>query len=253
MKFDIWTFAFQIINFIVLLFILKRLLYRPIREILLKRRELVEKIIEDAEKTKKEALELKAEHSREMDKLGELKVRIVEEMKEEVLKERKWLIGEAEKDAAMRIEKGKALLEMEKTGIENELKEKAMDIVSAFSAGLLRDIADEELHRGIWRKFLAELEGIAKDIAARGLKDETVALELASAFPLTDEELGALRGDMEKYLSREVTISCAVDSALIAGLRIKAGDMVYDSSLSGQIGLFLMKLKEIGHAGSEKS
>jgi len=76
---------------------------------------------------------------------------------------------------------------------------------------------------------------------------------LASAFPLTDEELGALRGDMEKYLSREVTISCAVDSALIAGLRIKAGDMVYDSSLSGQIGLFLMKLKEIGHAGSEKS
>jgi len=253
MKFDIWTFAFQIINFIVLLFILKRLLYRPIREILLKRRELVEKIIEDAEKTKKEALELKAEHSREMDKLGELKVRIVEEMKEEVLKERKRLIGEAEKDAAMRIEKGKALLEMEKTGIENELKEKAMDIVSAFSAGLLRDIADEELHRGIWRKFLAELEGIAKDIAARGLKDETVALELASAFPLTDEELGALRGDMEKYLSREVTISCAVDSALIAGLRIKAGDMVYDSSLSGQIGLFLMKLKEIGHAGSEKS
>ena len=89
MKFDIWTFTFQIINFVVLLFILKRLLYKPIREILRKRRELVEKIIEDAEKTKKEALELKAEHLREMDRFGELRARMVEEMNVEVLEEKK--------------------------------------------------------------------------------------------------------------------------------------------------------------------
>ena len=34
MKFDIWTFLFQIINFVVLLFILKRILYRPVKEII---------------------------------------------------------------------------------------------------------------------------------------------------------------------------------------------------------------------------
>ncbi len=242
MKFDIWTFTFQIINFVVLLFILKRLLYRPIRDILRQRRELVEKIIEDAEKTKNEALELKAEHSREMDKLGELKARIVEEMNEEVLKEKKRLMGEAEKEAAMRIEKGKALLEMEKAGFENELKEKAIDVVSAFSTGLLRDIADEELHRGIWRKFLAGLESIAGDIAAKGLKDEPIMLEIATAYPLAEEELEALRGAMGKHLSREVVVGCAVDKTLLAGLKIKVSDMVYDSSLSGQIGAFLGKL-----------
>ncbi len=253
MKFDIWTFTFQIVNFVVLLFILKRLLYKPIREILRKRRELVEKIIEDAEKTKKEALELKAEHSREMDKLGELKARIVEEMNVEVLKEKKRLIGEAEKEAASRIEKGKALLEMEKTGFENELKEKAIEIVSAFSTGVLRDIADEELHRGIWRKFLAGLGGIAGDLVAKGLKDEMVALEVATAYPLTEEELETLRTDMGKYLSKEVRVSCTVDRTLLAGVKIKLHDMVYDSSLSGQIGVFLMKLKDIGQAGSEKS
>ncbi len=242
MKFDIWTFTFQVINFVVLLFILKRLLYKPIREILRKRRELVEKIIEDAEKTKREALELKAEHSREMDKLGELKARIVEEMNEEVLKEKKRLIGEAEREAAMRIEKGKALLEMEKAGFENELKEKAIDVVSAFSIGLLRDIADEELHRGIWRKFLAGVEDIAGEIAAKGLKDETVTLEIATAYPLAEEELEAFRGAMGKHLSRDMMISCIVDKTLLAGLKIKVSDMVYDSSLSGQIGAFVAKI-----------
>lgn len=243
MKFDIWTFTFQIINFAVLLFILKRLLYKPIRDILRKRRELVEKIIEDAEQTKKEALELKAEHSREIDKLGELKARIVEEMNDEVLKEKRRLIGEAEKEAAARIEKGKALLEMEKAGFENELEEKAMDIVSALATGLLRDIADEELHRGIWRKFLAGLEGMAGEIAAGGLKDEALTLEIATAYPLVEEELDTLRRDMGTFLSREVTVSCTVDRTLLAGLKFKVHDMVYDSSLSGQINAFMLKLK----------
>ena len=58
MKFDIWTFLFQVINFLVLLFILKRVLYKPIREIIEKRRSLIRQRIDEAEKTKKEALEL---------------------------------------------------------------------------------------------------------------------------------------------------------------------------------------------------
>ena len=245
MKFDIWTFTFQIINFIVLLFILKRLLYKPIREILRKRRELVEKTIEDAEKTKKEALELKAEHLREIDRLGELKIRMVEEMNAEVLEEKKRLLGEAAKEAGMRIEKGMALLEIEKAGFENELKEKAIETACVFSSNLLRDIADEELHRGIYRKGLAGLAGIAQELARTGLKDEAVAIEIISAYPLGEEELVALRREMEKYLAGKVTINSTVDSTLMAGMKIKTCDLVYDSSLSGQVSAFMMKLKEI--------
>jgi F-type H+-transporting ATPase subunit b len=244
MRFDIWTFTFQVINFIVLLFILKRLLYKPIREILRKRRELVEKTIEDAEMTKKEALELKAEHLREMDRFDELRARMVEEMNAEVLEEKKRLLGYAEKEAAMRIEKGMALLEIEKDRFENELKEKAIDIVSVFSSSVLRNIADEELHRGIWRRFLSELEGIARDITGRGLKNETVILEIITAYPMPAEELGALRREMEKYLAGKVSINSTVDSTLMAGLKMKTCDVVYDSSLSGQVSALTMKLKE---------
>lgn len=89
MKFDIWTFLFQIINFLVLLFILKRVLYKPIKEIIEKRRSLIQQRIEEAEKTKKEALELKENYQHEMDKLHELKSRMIEKMQEEVEQERK--------------------------------------------------------------------------------------------------------------------------------------------------------------------
>jgi F0F1-type ATP synthase delta subunit len=53
-----------------------------------------------------------------------------------------------------------------------------------------------------------------------------------------------MRMDMEMYLSRKVMMSSSVDGSLIAGLRIRAHDMVYDSSISGQISTLAVKLKE---------
>jgi F-type H+-transporting ATPase subunit b len=244
MKFDIWTFIFQTINFVALLFILKRLLYKPIRDILQKRRDLVRESIEKAENMKAEALELRRRNEEELKKIGEQRSEMTEKMKSEVMEEKKRLMGEAEKEAATRIEKATALLEMEKTAFEIELKEKAVETVSIFSSNLLRDIADEELHRGICRKFQSELELISRDIADRGLKDEMIHIEVVSAYPVPEEELAAMRMDMEMYLSRKVMMSSSVDGSLIAGLRIRAHDMVYDSSISGQISTLAVKLKE---------
>jgi len=244
MKFDIWTFLFQTINFIVLLFILKRLLFKPVREILQKRRDLVRESLEKVELTQKEAMALKEEQQAELGRLKELKVRMVDEMRASVLEEKKRLLAEAGQDAAERVEKAMALFEKEKAGFEAGLKERAVETVHLFSTNLLRGIADEELHRGIWRRFRNELERISKDIAARAMHDEEVIIELASAYPLGEEELGALQSTMGRELFRKVTIHQTIDETLIAGVTLRSGDMVYDSSLSGQVSAFAMRLEE---------
>jgi F-type H+-transporting ATPase subunit b len=244
MKFDIWTFFFQVINFVVLLFILKRLLYRPVREILQKRRDLVRETLEKAERMQKEALELKERHSREMDKLGGLRERMTEEMKAEVLEEKKRLLAAADEEAAMRIERATVLFDLEKTRFQDEMKDKSIETVRIFTANLLHGVADEELHRGVWRRFLIELDGISRDMAGRGLKEETVMVDLISAFPMPEEDLDMLRNLLEGGLSRKVTINPAVDGALIAGVKIRLSDMVYDASLSGQVDSFVIKLRE---------
>jgi F-type H+-transporting ATPase subunit b len=244
MKFDIWTFLFQTINFIVLLFILKRLLFKPVREILQKRRDLVRESLEKVELTQKETLALKVEQQTELGRLKELKVRMVDEMRADVLEEKKRLLAEAGQDAAERVEKAMALFEKEKAGFEAGLKERAVETVRLFSTNLLRGITDEELHRGIWRRFQNELESISKDIAARAMHDEEVKIDLASAYPLGEEELGALQSTMGKELSRKVTIHQTIDETLIAGVKLRSGDMVYDSSLAGQVSAFAMRLKE---------
>ena len=95
MKFNVWTLLFQIINFVVLLYILRRILYKPVREIIEKRRALIAKTVEDAEKTKKEALALKEKHQKELNKLKELQSKMLEQTREEALKDRNKLLSEA--------------------------------------------------------------------------------------------------------------------------------------------------------------
>jgi F-type H+-transporting ATPase subunit b len=244
MKFDLATFLFQIINFIVLLFILKRLLYKPVREIIEKRRALIEKTVQDAGKTKQEALELREKYQKEMAQLKDLRGQTLERLQEEVMEEKKRLLGTAEEEAGRVMEKEKAVFDAEKKRLQTELKEEAIDTVCALAANLLKDLSDEEFHKAIYRKLLTGLEEIVPDLSNITGKNEPLKIELASAYPLNGEELGKFSATLESLLSRKVIVTTSLDENLIAGTRMKAYDKVYNFSLSGQVELFRRRLKE---------
>ncbi|MDD2319981.1 MAG: F0F1 ATP synthase subunit delta [Geobacteraceae bacterium] len=245
MKFDIGTFVFQVINFIVLLFILKRLLYRPVREMLQKRRDLVEETIRSAEDARREALQLKEQHRQEIEQLHGLQEQMLQKMKEDAFAERKRLLAGAEQEAALLIEKEKALFDSEKGRSELELKESAVEAAALFSARMLGEIADEEVHRAIWRKFLAQLEQIADHLVEKNLRKEPVEVELLTAFVMPGETLEELRTAMEAHLSRRVTLHASTNRELIAGVVLKACDLVYDFSLAGQVADLKRRLHEV--------
>ncbi|MCF6150541.1 MAG: hypothetical protein E3K37_18080 [Candidatus Kuenenia sp.] len=244
MKFDIWTFLFQIINFAVLLFILRRILYKPIRSIIEKRRGLIEKTIDDAEKAKQDALELRKKHQNELNTYKEQHIQMLEVAKEEAENEKKRLLSEAEKEVKKGIEKEKGIYNAEKRRLETLLKEKALETASVFASRLLRDISDKELHKALFRKILAKLGQITTDIAKIKEKDETIEIEIMSAFPLEKDELKAFQDAMESLTAKKVNLSTTTDDRLIAGVKIKIYDMIYDSSLMGQIESFTIRMKE---------
>ena len=58
-----WTFIAQILNLFIQLFLIKKFLFKPINEVLQKRRELADQEIREAREAKEEADGLKAERS----------------------------------------------------------------------------------------------------------------------------------------------------------------------------------------------
>ncbi len=71
-------------------------------------------------------------------------------------------------------------------------------------------------------------------------RGETTA-EVASAHPLTDAQLDALKAKLKARTGRDVTVQTRVDPALLGGLTVKLGSQLIDSSLR-------TKLNTLAHA-----
>ena len=91
-------------------------------------------------------------------------------------------------------------------------------------------------------KLLAEngrlgvLPEIAEAYEQRKAEHEgTVDVVVTTAFPLKPAQEQALASALKTKLGREVRISSEENPGLIGGFRLRAGDMVIDGSVSGQL------------------
>ena len=115
-------------------------------------------------------------------------------------------------------------------------------------ADLLLDIASEVCTDGIpeqARNFIVLLAqnrrlGLLPPIAAlfeklRAEAEKTVDAEVVSAFPVDDAQRDEIAQGLEKRLKRSILLHCKVDQSLIGGAIIRAGDLVIDGSVRGQL------------------
>lgn len=81
--------------------------------------------------------------------------------------------------------------------------------------------------------LLAEIASLYESYRAEA--EKVVQAEVIAAYPVSDEQQAALAAALRARLGRDVSISCRTDDSLIGGAIIRAGDMVIDGSLTGQL------------------
>lgn len=69
----------------------------------------------------------------------------------------------------------------------------------------------------------------------RAAEEGYIEANVKSAFPLTKTVEQQLKSNLEKALDRKVNIEVEVDSTLIGGVLVRAGDKVIDASVRGQL------------------
>ena len=65
--------------------------------------------------------------------------------------------------------------------------------------------------------------------------NKEVDVDVVSAYSLSKLQKTELSKSLEKRLARKVNLNCSIDKTLIAGMVITAGDLVIDSTASGQL------------------
>jgi F-type H+-transporting ATPase subunit delta len=72
--------------------------------------------------------------------------------------------------------------------------------------------------------------------------EKTVEAEVISAQEVSAAQQSLIAEKLKARLGREVSLKCSVDESLMGGAIIKAGDMVIDGSVSGQLNKLSVEL-----------
>jgi F-type H+-transporting ATPase subunit delta len=80
---------------------------------------------------------------------------------------------------------------------------------------------------------LPEIAEIFEQLRAQA--ESRMDAEVVSAFPLSEAQRQGISAGLKKRLGREINLVAKVDSALIGGAIIRAGDMVIDGSVTGHL------------------
>jgi len=237
------TFILEVLNFLVLVWVLKRLFYGPIKRAIAERRAAVEKTLRDAESAKRDAQDLQSKYEGRLQEWEIEKERQKEEFRKDLSEERTKQLKLTETLVAEEREKAKA--QQEKKDAERRIGEEkeAMKQALEFASRLLQDVACPELEGKIVELVAKQISSVEREglpSAAAQSWNHGTPVRVRSAFPLTEVQRNTLTLVLKNKVGAQkpIDFGFAVDSNLLAGLEITIGSYVVRANLRDELECF---------------
>ncbi len=132
---DVWSMINTWLNLLVLLFLFKKFLYKPVMNVLAARESEINRSYEDAEQAREEALQMKADYEEQMKTAKEQAADIVNRATKKANAKGEEIIGQAKEQAVAIAAKAQAETEQIRkkaaADMRNEMGEIAIDIAKA--------------------------------------------------------------------------------------------------------------------------
>lgn len=153
-----FTIVLQWLNFAILLFLLGKLLFKPLTNFLDKRRRDIQDAYDDAQKAKEEADKVLEAHQEKMDGADQEAMEIKFKARNEGLKEREKIIDRAESEATKVLTKAQEEILLQEKKALRRLREETVDLSVAVARRLLEKEIDKEDQRRFINQSIKELE-----------------------------------------------------------------------------------------------
>ncbi len=239
MELDWSTFLLEIFNFLILIWILKRFLYRPVLEAVASRRRQVEETLASAKGLKEEALGEKRENERLLQEWENRRQVLEAELAGEIGEKRRKKLEELDSD--LEKERAKRLAQEERRTGEwmRNAESGALEAASKFASRLLSRFSSAELESGICEAFLEDLEKLESAPIREMLASQPeFFLSVSSAFPLPEGCRDEIVSAVSRLAGREVESHFSEDPGIVCGLRVRIGPWVLAANLSDELAFF---------------
>ena len=249
MLIDWFTVIAQIINFLVLVWLLKRFLYRPILNAIDEREKRIADELADADSKRAGAEQQREEFQQKNAEFEKHRAVAMDEVIVEAKTEKERLLNAVREETDALRSKLERALKNEQASLQETLNQQVTREVFAIARQALTDLADSQLEvsmANVFVKRLGKLSDEEKSSLHLAFIDSDKPLIVHTAFDLPAEQNTFIKTALHDVVGRSVEVQFATDLDVISGIEINAnGQKIawsiadYLTSLNKQVGLVM--------------
>jgi F-type H+-transporting ATPase subunit b len=232
------TFLLEIINFLVLVWILTHFLYKPVLDVIERRRSGIENQLAEARDLHEEADNLKAGYENRLNDWDRERQQARDALAQELDEERARQIAELQTTLAQEREKAQVAESRRRAEAAREVEHHALQQGAQFASRLLAQAAGPELEASLVEILLDGLSTLSRDqIAALRTQwgEPPEVILVASAFPLPADRRRKLEKTLKEVTGLDIPVTYEQESGLLAGLRVSIGAWVLQANLQDEL------------------
>ena len=225
MLIDWFTIAAQALNFLILVWLMKRFLYKPILNAIDAREQRIAKELADAEAKMADAQKEREAFKGKNKAFDEQRDALMSQARQEAKAERQRLLDEARQAAEVLHAKRQDAMEREQQSLNDEITRRTREEVFAIARNTLTDLAGmslEERINEVFRRRLRELDGEAKECFARILKTSSDPVLVRSAFELVSGQRATIQQALNETFAAQIQVRFETAPDVISGIELTA-------------------------------
>ena len=223
MLIDWFTVGAQTLNFVILVWLMKHFLYKPILNAIDTREKRIATELADADTKKAEAQKDRDEFQHKNEEFDQQRAALLSQATSEAKTERQRLLEEARQAADALSAKRQETLRNDAQSLNQAISRRTQQEVFAIARKALTDLATTSLEERVGDVFirrLRETNGQAKAVLAAALKTASDPAIVRSAFDLPVEQRVAIQNAINETCSAEVNVQFETAPDLISGIEL---------------------------------
>ena len=223
MLIDWFTVSAQVVNFLILVWLLKRFLYKPILHAIDSREKRIAAELADAAAKQTEAQKERNEFQHKNEEFARQRAALLNKATDEAKAERQRLLDEARQAADALSAKRQETLRNDAHNLNQAISRRTQQEVFAIARKALTDLATTSLEERLSEVFirrLREMDGKAKAGLAAALQTASNPALVRSAFDLPMEQRATIQKALNETFSGEIHVRFETSPDLVSGIEL---------------------------------
>lgn len=236
MQIDWITAAAQIVNFLVLVWLLQHFLYGPITRAMERREQRIAERLREAAASKADADSEAQKYRDKQDEIESQRESLLAEAQESADQERKFLESAAREEVEERRQEWLHQLAEQEGSFLRDIRRQAAEQFYRLNRQALAELANADLESQVISVFIDKLEEVDKEVrrkAGKGARDAGNRVAVTSRFEISANDKRRITKAIHETISDGAEVDYGLSDDIGCGIEVKAGSQTIAWSVDG--------------------